>query len=350
MAYLKNKLIENDYKYLAMTGCHKYHLQGYYGEGITVGVIDTGVNPHPEFEDRLLINECRDFSMTGFVYGRPNIYEGGETGHATSVASLIAGKTLGVAPKAKIISLKAVEGDGAAFYTSIIEALKYVRDNSEKFDIVNISLSGSVSTPEYERVVKDVVNKGVLVVCASGNTGKSELRYPSSFYDVVSVGSVSLDKKESWFSTENNEVDMVQVGENIATAYYKGGYCLQTGTSFASPLVAGIASLIACKYKKLFNKRIPEPELYTMLKLNTIDLNQIGIDDKTGAGLCTLGMGTWTKMMPSDKNYTINGKPYTAIVPITTIDYCTMVHVRMANEQYGVRCFSNTDNTIDMIG
>lgn len=342
-------------KAIALSGVKKLHNQGYLGQGITVGIIDNGFNDHPEFEDRILRHLGRNFAGTK-ISDPNNTYDDSGSGHGTAVASLIIGKNLG-APLAKMIPLKVKDGMGESDKWAVVRAFEYVRDNADLFDIVNISQGWTQNgipsdvKKELEKVIHQVVvDKGIPVIAAAGNTGNEQYFWPAGFQDVVSVGAVDIEKKTAWFTTMNNEVDLCQIGVDVHVADLDGGYTMASGTSFACPIVTQIAVTLLSKYKAKFGKRMAEPDLYAALLNNTIDVDIEGIDKKTGAGLCTLGSGVHTKMMPGSKDYTINGEPKTALVPVTTIDYCTMVHIRMANEQYGVECFSNQDGSIEMFG
>ncbi len=342
-------------KAIAMTGVKKLHNQGYLGQGITVGIIDGGFDDHPEFEDRILRQYGRNFA--GTIISDPNItYDESGSGHGTAVASLIIGKNLG-APLAKMIPLKTKDGMGESDKWAIVNAFKYVRDNPELFDIVSISQGWPQNgilpdvKMELEKVIHEVVaDKGIPVIVAAGNTGNEQYFWPAGFKDVISVGAVDIDRKAAWFTTMNDEVDLCQIGVDIPVAGLKNTYTTANGTSFACPIVTQIAVTLASKHKDKFKRKMHDMELFPVLMSNTIDVDIKGIDKKTGAGFCTLGSGVWTRMMPGSKDYTINGEPKTALVPVTTIDYCTMVHIRMANEQYGIECFSNQDGSIDMFG
>lgn len=342
-------------KPIALSGVKKLHNQGYLGQNITVGVIDGGFDDHPEFEDRIPREYGRNFSGTR-ISDSKNTYDESRAGHGTGVASLIIGKNLG-APLAKMIPLKVKDGLGESSKWSIVNAFKYVRDNPELFDIISMSMGWTQKgilpdvKAELEKVIHQVVvDKGIPVIVAAGNTGDEQYFWPAGFHDVISVGAVDIEKHAAWFTTMNDEVDLCQIGVNVHIAGLENNYEVASGTSFACPIVTQIAVTLLSKYKEKFGKRMSEPDLFAALLNNTIDVDIKGIDKKTGAGFCTLGSGVWTRMMPGDKNYTINGESHTARVPITTIDYCTMVHIRMANEQYGVECFSNEDNSIEMFG
>lgn len=342
-------------KAIALSGVKKLHNQGYLGQDITVGVIDTGVNSHPEFDTRILRKYGRNFAGTIISIPEDTTDES-NSGHGTAVSSLIIGKNLG-APRANLIPLKVKDGMGEANKWAIVNAFKYVRDNPHLFDIVNMSMGWPQNgilpdvKMELESVIHDiVVNKGIPVIVAAGNTGDEQYFWPAGFHDVISVGAIDLNMHTATFTTMNNEVDLCQIGVDVNVAGTRNDYTVMSGTSFACPIVTQIAVTLLSKYKAIFGKRMSEPELFAHLMLNTVDVDIKGIDKKTGTGFCTLGSGIWTKMIPGEKKYTINGEIKTALVPVTTIDYCTMVHIRMANEQYGVECFSNQDGSIDMFG
>lgn len=341
-------------KAIALSGVKKLHNQGYLGQNITVGVIDGGFDEHPEFETRVLRKYGRNFAGTR-ISDPSNTYDESGSGHGTAVASLIIGKNLG-APLAKMIPLKTKDGMGESDKWAIVDAFKHVRNNPHLFDIISMSQGWTQnSIPadvkyELEKVIREVVNLGIPVIVAAGNTGDEQYFWPAGFQEVISVGAVDINKHAAWFTTMNNEVDLCQIGVDVSVAALNNKYTVVSGTSFACPIVTQIAVTLLSKYKAKFGRRMPEPELFAQLLANTIDVDIEGIDKKTGAGFCTLGSGVHTKMLPGSKDYTINGEPKRAIVPVTTIDYCTMVHIRMANEQYGVECFSNQDGSIEMFG
>lgn len=291
-------LIEDDqFEFLALSGKNLFKRQGFLGQDVIVAVIDTGVSPHPEFEDRLLPGVNVNSS---YPDSQRNISTD-EGGHGTHVAGSIAGKTCGVAPKAKILPIKVLHPTMGCNWLDLIAALKYARDwrgpNGERVDIINMSLGAPESyarrNPVEFRIFRDLVkhlvdNMGISVICASGNTGREENQYPGHLPEVVCVGAVDVNKKSANFSTRNKEVDVSQVGVDVISAYYKGGYAKFSGTSMATPIVAGIAALLISKYKSIFNKYMPEMVIYESLKLNTIDIGIPGIDTATGAGFCCL--------------------------------------------------------------
>jgi len=134
---------------------------------------------------------------------------------------------------------------------------------------------------EISKLCKD----GILVVCSAGNTGITELRYPGAYDEVVCVGAVDVQKKQANFTTQGNQVDVCQVGIDVISAYYEGGYIALSGTSMSTPIISGIACLLACQHKQKFKERISETKLYEALKMNTKDLGIKGVDKIYGVVL-----------------------------------------------------------------
>lgn len=320
-----DKIDSDMFNHLNMSGRKKYYQQGYYGQDVIVAVIDSGCSVHTEFEDRLLtgINLC----STG--YCSPTSHD--DFGHGTHVSGIIAGKNCGIAPKAKILPVKVLDIFGNGGVPDVIKALKWCKDwkdtKGNRIDIINMSLSSRaeffVNKPEllieYHKTIQDVVNSGIAVIVAAGNTGKEQVLYPAFFEEVITVGAVDIEKKAAYFTTKSKQVDVSQIGVDVLSTYFTGNkYSIESGTSMASPHVAGIAALMVCKYKAMFKNSMPEPVIYEMLKMNTIDIGTPGTDIITGAGFCTLNpsMGkTKIQMKENDPNIIVNGKVIVSDAP-----------------------------------
>jgi major intracellular serine protease len=311
-----DKAEPEQFQFLDLTGRRALWSQGFYGQGEVVAVVDSGVNQHPEFEDRLLKgrNFTRDYNSD------PNRYDD-DSGHGTHVAGSIAGVLAGVAPKAEILPIKVLGGGGYGTWEDISEGLEYINTwrhpkTGQKVSAVSMSLSADdkgISAAQIRRLkiaIQNLVQNDIPVFCSMGNTGGDSIRYPASFDEVIAVGAVDIEHERAYFTTTGDHVDICEMGVHVLSANYKGGYVYMSGTSMSTPISAGLAMLLANKYRETFEKRIPEPFLYELIKMNTKDLGIKGVDKVHGAGFFTLQpleFKLWT--MHGEKTIVLNGEP-----------------------------------------
>ena len=279
------------------TGVFDMKRENTKGKGIVIGVIDTGVHQqHPLLEGKVISHKCFCDGYDGLA---PD-----DNGHGTHVASIIVGRGIG-AEDARIRSFKVLNEEGSGTLSDIADALEYIIDRSEAVDkpyvdIINMSLgfgglAAIVDPDNFNRIhfaIKELVNYwNIPVIVASGNSARVEFMYPSGFAEVISVGATTWMRNHCFFSTMNDEVDLAQVGSQVFGAYMTNGkirYAKLSGTSMACPMVTKIAVLLLGKYKKLFEKQMPEMELWSNLKMNTVDMGTPGIDIVYGVGFCSL--------------------------------------------------------------
>lgn len=341
----------DDLEFLDLTGRRAYWSQGFYGQGETVAVVDTGVSPHPEFEDRLL--KGRNFSRD---YNRdPNKYHD-DRGHGTHVAGSIAGKNVGVAPKAEILPVRVLSADGSGEWSDVSEALEWINEwrhpvHGRKVSAVSMSLSADdrgIRASEIQRLkeaVKALVENDIAVFCSMGNTGGDSIRYPASLDEVIAVGAVDVEKEKAYFTTTGNHADICQIGVQVLSAWYKGGYVYMSGTSMSTPISSGLSTLLSNKYRETFNKRISEPLLYEMVKMNTKDLGIKGVDKVHGAGFFTLQpleFKLWT--MHGEKNIVINGETITMETEAEIDNGRFVVPLRYLTDPAGAYVMWNPEN------
>jgi hypothetical protein len=234
------------------------------GKGITVAVIDTGV-------DYNLKSLGGGFGKGFKVVGGYDFYNNDkdpmdEDGHGTSVASVIAGKRFlvngvtyqGVAPDAKIVALR-VGTETSIPDSNIKAALDWVLHNYKTYGIsvVNLSLgSGNYTSPStdssYTDEFKQLHDLGIFVTAASGNSNdafagpitQDGIAYPAADPSVYAVGAVDKNDVIADFTQRSSELDLLAPGVNITMLKKGGGSVTEDGTSFASPYVAGTAALI----------------------------------------------------------------------------------------------------------
>lgn len=211
------------------------------GRGVNVYIIDTGVFvEHPEFEGRALLgpNYSNDARHIDYV------------GHGTHVACIAASKTYGVAKKAQIISIKTLDHNGQGSLSSVIAGLEYAvnhRAEAEKPGVANLSLGAARSTI-LDAAIEAAVESGLLIIAAAGNSNIDACRTsPAGSTNAISVGAINdVKDKIASFSNWGHCVDIFSSGvdvKSVSNNPYDFGQSKQmSGTSMASPAVAGIAA------------------------------------------------------------------------------------------------------------
>ncbi|PRX03804.1 UNVERIFIED_ORG: type VII secretion-associated serine protease mycosin [Actinomadura viridilutea] len=212
------------------------------GRGVRVAVIDSGVTAeNPQLAGRVLPGV--DLTKT-----TPRDC----VGHGTWVAGIIAAKRgvspfYGVAPDAQIIPIKfanqAANIDSGLAAKGIEAAIKL------KADVINVSTQSISDDPRLRAAVQRALAAGIVVVAAAGNVdpkngGTPEPMYPGGYPGVISVGAVDQSGQITQFSNPNTPVSVIAPGKDIVTTAPDGTYAVKDGTSFATPIVAGVAALI----------------------------------------------------------------------------------------------------------
>ncbi|KIV57115.1 S8 family peptidase [Aneurinibacillus migulanus] len=253
-----------------------------YGEGVVIAVLDTGCQTdHPDLAPNIVGGR----NFTTDYDGDPDRYEDNHY-HGTHVAGTVAAAynyigVAGVAPKAGLLILKVLTGQGSGDYQWIIEAIEYALawkgPNGERVRVITMSLGGPDDAPALHEVIVKAVRQQVPVVVAAGNEGDNnpdtpELSYPGSYNEVIQVGAVDLRGKLAEFSNTNNQVDVVAPGVDILSTYPGGKYGVLSGTSMATPHIAGAMALIINRCEREFGRSLTEDELYAQLCKRTIPL------------------------------------------------------------------------------
>lgn len=217
----------------AMRIAEAHKLSNTKGAGRKVCVIDTGID-----RNHSLLNGKIQNSTTMIPGGSANDIHG----HGTHVASLVVASTAigSPAPSAKIISVKALGDDGVGDTDWIAQALESCADQGA--DVINMSLGSSESSEVLRRAVRDARARGVIVVAASGNDS-GPISYPAAYPGVISVGATNSSKRIASFSNRGSGLGYVAPGQGISGARAGGGSVKMSGTSMASPFVAGMVAL-----------------------------------------------------------------------------------------------------------
>jgi major intracellular serine protease len=247
--------------------------KGEKGEGTVVAILDTGIDlNHPDLKEQIIGG--RNFTNEG---SRDDYHDG--NGHGTHVAGTIAGVendsgVVGVAPKTKLLICKVLNSQGSGDYYSITRAIRWAADwkgpNGERVRVMNMSLGGPSSDPEQYKAILYAVSKGILVVVASGNEGDGdeetfEYGYPSLYPECITVAACDKDKKLAPFSNNHKQVDVIAAGVDVLSTYPSNQYAILSGTSMATPHVAGAIALIINLGERYFGRRLTESEVYAEL-------------------------------------------------------------------------------------
>lgn len=203
---------------------------------VRIAVLDTGIDHnHPNL--RNLVNTSAGRS---FVGGTPI----DRHGHGTHVAGTIAsyGSVSGVMKSAELVSVKVLGDTGGGSMYGITQGILYSAQIGS--DVINMSLGGGGFDRGMDDACRTAVANGTIVVAASGNDGRPSISYPAAYSSVIAVGSVTSNGTRSNFSNYGQGLDLVAPGSNIYSTYPGGGYRTLSGTSMASPHVAGVLGLM----------------------------------------------------------------------------------------------------------
>lgn len=251
---------------------------------VTLAIIDTGINLHDEFTGRLIPGINTNNSST------PDDTSDG-TGHGTHVAGIAAAtgnNGIGIAGVTWGALLMPVRTRNASGFGSIISTavgIMWAADNGA--DVANLSLQFYDLDAGTAQFFDDAVNyahdAGVLLVAIAGNaTAAGERRpvaYPARLANCMAVSATTDRDELAVFSNIGDEVDVAAPGDHIWSTAGDGGYEFLSGTSMASPLVAGLAALV-----KSFNPQLTNDEIRTILTESADDLGEPGRDPQFGYG------------------------------------------------------------------
>jgi thermitase len=209
---------------------------------INIAILDTGVDPnHPDLANKIISNiNFSNSASTDDIYGHGT--------HVAGIAAAITNNGIGVAGlgySATIMNVKVLGDTGSGAYSGIASGIIWAADNGA--EVINLSLGGSSASSTLEAAINYAWAKGVVVVAAAGNNGNSAPFYPAYYTNCIAVaGTDSLDRLAGW-SNYGDWVDVAAPGVNIVSTYVSsinGGYNVMSGTSMASPHVAGLGALV----------------------------------------------------------------------------------------------------------
>lgn len=249
--------------------------QGLSGKNVTVAIIDTGISPHLDF----VYPTNRILAFKDFKSSKKYPYD--DNGHGTFIASVLCGNGMisggeysGIAPNSNIISLKALDEKGETGALTILEAMQWVFDNKEKYNIKIVCMSfGSNplgSSDPLKLGAETLWDNGIMVIAAAGNSGPnaSTIKSPGISSKIITVGALD-DGREDFENIDRQNFSVADFSSRgPAYRFYKpdiiasgvgivgasngldSRYTKMSGTSVATPIVAGVCALFLEKYNK----------------------------------------------------------------------------------------------------
>lgn len=251
--------------------CDDTRNKAYTGRKITAAILDTGLSPHPDVQGRVI-------AFTDCVHGRQGLYD--DSGHGTHVAGILAGDgklskgiLSGMAPEADLVILKVLDKKGNGSLSQIEAGICWILKNWKKYRIrvVNISMGARCGVnPEKEtemiRMVEELWDMGIVVVVSAGNYGPEAgtVSVPGTSRKVITVGAMESGEKTKECSGQGPTKECVVKPDLVAPGYhiiscshqyqeYRRAYTVKSGSSMATPVVAGTAALVFSKYPDMSN-------------------------------------------------------------------------------------------------
>lgn len=252
------------------------------GKGIKVAVLDTGYTPHETLPDPLTQK-----SFTGEPVRDRN-------GHGNHCAGTILSrdKDIGLAPEADLIPVKVLSDRGSGSSSGIAAGIKWAVEQGA--DILSLSLGGSSRYEPTVRNIKEAINQGVVVCCAAGNSGfngrRNTIGYPAKAGESICVGALKSDFTPASFSSGGEQMTQAAPGQQILSTGVRGSdYVFMSGTSMATPYVAGSWALILSYLRSLGYPSFSSlSQINNFVKKNATDLLSPGHDPATGFGMFSM--------------------------------------------------------------
>jgi subtilisin family serine protease len=291
---------------VAKIGAPAAWAKGYTGQGVTIGIVDTGLDAtHPAIKAHYRGTnadgtQTNDYNWFDAAAGKPVPYDDGD--HGTHVAGTAAGGTdghvIGVAPGAKIIAAKAILGSGYNTTEATLRALQFmlaptdVNGNNPKpalgADIVSNSWGNAdLSDPTFLETWADMKAAGTIMVTAAGNDGPGgKVSPPGSYVDGISVGATTSSDHVAYFSSRgpskfdpSKQFPTISAPGQGVTSSVPGGYASYDGTSMATPHVSGaVALMLSAKPDATYD------QIVAALENTATDIDVKGPDNAAGYG------------------------------------------------------------------
>ncbi len=278
----------NDEFYFAQWGLQLGNIPSLWGtsrgtEETVVAVIDTGIDyTHPDLEKRVILGPNYTFSKKWYEFGKKDPGPIDDNAHGTHCAGIIGATAdnrvgiAGVAPGVKLMAVKVLDANGAGTDFGVMKGIAYAITHGAK--IVSLSLGSAGASSVEREFFEAATDAGALLVAAAGNEADG-VGFPAAYPGVVSVGAIDSGKNLASFSNHDTSLSLVAPGVGIMSTIVGKQYAKFSGTSMATPYVAGVAALVWSKRPEYTADQVREKLLGTAEKLGDPSLFGHGLVD-----------------------------------------------------------------------
>jgi len=208
--------------------------------GVVIAILDSGIDVnHPDLAGKIVSSVNFTDSTTPYANGQSH------GTHVAGIAAAITNNGIGVAGLGRncsLMNVKVLGDNGYGYYSWIAQGIIWAADHGA--EVINLSLGGSSASSTLENAVNYAWGKGVLVVAAAGNNGSTSAFYPAYYTNCIAVGATDSNDALATWSNHGSWVDVAAPGVSIYSCMPDNQYDYKSGTSMASPYVAGLGGLV----------------------------------------------------------------------------------------------------------
>nr|WP_321352604.1 S8 family peptidase [uncultured Methanoregula sp.] len=264
-------------------GADRVQAAGNKGEGVKVAVIDTGIDyTHPDL---------KDVYAGGYNFVDDNNDPMDDNSHGTHCSGIIAATgskkgIYGTAPGVRLYGVKVLDKWGYGSMSDVVEGIYWAKNNSMK--VASMSLGSSWDSQAMHDAVNNATENGVLIVAAAGNSGSvtgvgETMGYPAKYDNVLAVAAVNKHNRRAIWSSTGFNIGVSAPGVKIRSTVTGGNYATYSGTSMATPHVAGVAALVYSAHPQWTNQDVKQKIISTATPLGNNWLYGAGLVDAAKA-------------------------------------------------------------------
>jgi hypothetical protein len=246
-----------------------------WGKGVTVAVLDSGVNSHLALDQQK--GKVHQIELT-------ELTADSQLGHGTAVASIVSGDhplTPGVAPASDILSVRITNDSGSSDSFTLADGITQAVDAGAK--VINISMGSYGDSNIVRSAVKYAQSNGVVIVASSGNSGLETVTYPAAYEGVIAVGAVEAKGEHLEFSNTGENLGITAPGYSVNAAWGEEQLTQFSGTSASAPFISGAIAAT------MTEKNLTATQAADLVLKNANDSGLPGTDDAYGTGILDLG-------------------------------------------------------------